>query len=130
MTPDLQYLTYTAILTAVLWIPYVISQVSANGFLEPVNYTDPEPRPVPLWGKRAYRAHLNAVEVFSAFAALVIVAHLTGCANAMTARWAMLFFWFRLAHFVVYMFGWPYIRTVIFTVGFVCIMGIAWEIVT
>ena len=71
MTTDLRYLAWTAILTAALWIPYIVSQVMANGPLEPKNYKDPSPRPVPLWGQRANRAYLNAVEVFAPFAALV-----------------------------------------------------------
>ena len=33
MTSDLTYLALTAILTAALWIPYVIAQVTTNGFL-------------------------------------------------------------------------------------------------
>ncbi len=37
MTPDLKYLAYTAMLTAALWIPYIVSQVRANGFLKPSN---------------------------------------------------------------------------------------------
>ena len=65
MTIDLKYLAYTAMLTAALWIPYIVCQVMTNGFLEPANYVDPAPRPVPLWGKRADRAYLNAVEVFA-----------------------------------------------------------------
>ena len=85
MTTDLKYLAFTALLTAALWIPYVISQVMTNGPLTPANYKDPAPRPVPLWGKRADRAYLNAVEVFAPFAVLVIIAHIAGKANAMTA---------------------------------------------
>ena len=130
MTTDLRYLAYTAILTAALWIPYVVAQVMTNGFLAPPNYVDPTPRPVPLWGKRADRTYLNAVEVFAPFAALVIVAQLAGKANAMTAFWAICFFWLRLAHAVVYLLGVPYVRTVIFTLGFVCVVGIFWELIT
>ncbi|HSR75614.1 MAG TPA: MAPEG family protein, partial [Xanthobacteraceae bacterium] len=96
MSTDLKYLAWTAMLTAALWIPYVVCQVMTNGFLTPPNYVDPAPRPIPLWGKRADRTHLNAVEVFAPFAALVIIAHLTGKANAMTAFWAACFFWLRL----------------------------------
>ena len=129
MTTDLSYLACTAMLTASLWIPYVVSQAKTNGFLKPANYLDPTPRPVPLWGKRADRAYLNAVEVFAPFAALVIIAQLTGKANAMTAFWATCFFWLRLAHAVVYLFGIPYIRTLVFTLGFVAIGGIFWELV-
>src|SRR5262249_2886417 len=85
MTPDLPYLAFTALRTAALWIPYVVAQVSTNGFLRPPNYVDPTARPVPLWGRRADRAHLNAVEAFAPFAALVLIAHVTGKANGATA---------------------------------------------
>jgi len=130
MTTDLRYLAYTAMLTAALWIPYVVAQVMTNGFLAAPNYVDPTPRPVPLWGKRADRTYLNAVEVFAPFAALVIVAQIAGKANAMTAFWTISFFWLRLAHAVVYLLGVPYVRTVIFTLGFVCVVGIFWELIT
>jgi uncharacterized MAPEG superfamily protein len=129
MTADLTYLAYTAILTAALWIPYITCQVITNGFLAPANYRDPTPRPVPLWGKRADRAYLNAVEVFAPFAVLVIVVHLAGKSNAMTAMWATMFFWMRLIHAVVYWFAIPYIRTLVFTAGFVAIAGIFWELI-
>ena len=129
MTPDLTYLAYTAMLTAALWIPYVIAQVTTNGPLRPSNYIDPAQRPLPAWGKRADRTYLNAVEVFAPFAALVVVAHVTGKANAMTALWAQCFFWLRVAHAVVYWLGWPYVRTVVFTLGFLTVVGIFWEVI-
>ena len=62
MTTDLQYLAYTALLTASLWIPYIVCQSMTNGVLAPQNYADPTPRPVPFLGQRANRAHINAVE--------------------------------------------------------------------
>lgn len=129
MTTDLMYLAFTAILTAALWIPYVIAQVASNGFLKPENYVDPAPRPLPPWGRRADRTYLNAVEVFAPFAALVLIAHVAGKANAMTAFWTACFFWLRIAHAVVYLLGIPYIRTLVFTLGFVAIAGICWEVV-
>ena len=129
MSTDLKYLAFTAMLTAALWIPYVVCQVMTNGPLEPKNYADPTARPLPLWGKRADRTYLNAVEAFAPFAALVVVAHLAGKANAMTAFWAMSFFWLRLAHAVVYLLAVPYVRTVIFTLGFICVAGIFWEVI-
>jgi uncharacterized MAPEG superfamily protein len=129
MKTELTYLAYTAMLTAALWIPYVVCQVMTNGLLKPQNYVDPTPRPVPLWGKRADRVYLNAVEVFAPFAALVIVAHLSGKLNEMTAFWAVAFFWLRATHAVVYWLGLPYIRTLVFTLGFVCVAGLFWEVI-
>jgi uncharacterized MAPEG superfamily protein len=129
MSTDLKYLALTAILTASLWIPYIACQVMTNGNLTPQNYLDPTPRPVPLWGMRANRAYVNAVESFAPFAALVIVAHLVGKANATTAFLATAFFWLRLAHAVVYLMGIPYLRTVIYTLGYVAVIGIFWELI-
>ena len=129
MSTDLKYLAFTAILTASLWIPYIACQVMTNGNLKPQNYLDPTPRPVPFWGMRANRAYVNAVESFAPFAALVIVVHLAGKANATTAFLATSFFWLRLAHVMVYLLGIPYLRTVIFTLGYVAVIGIFWEVI-
>jgi uncharacterized MAPEG superfamily protein len=129
MTTDLWYLACTAMLTAALWIPYIACQVMTNGPLSGENYVDPAPRLVPLWGQRAHRAHLNAVESFAPFAALVIVVQIAGKANGLTAFWAMSFFWLRLAHAIVYWTAIPYLRTVLFTLGFICVAGIFWELI-
>src|ERR1700712_4098285 len=129
MSTDLKYLAFTALLTASRWIPYVVAQWTPKGPLKPQNYLDPTQRPLPLWGKRADRAYINAVENFAPFAALVIVAHLAGKSDAMTAFWATCFFWLRLAHAAVYLLGIPLIRTIIFTLGYVAIAGIFWEVV-
>jgi uncharacterized MAPEG superfamily protein len=129
MSTDLKYLALTAMLTASLWIPYVVAQVLANGPLSPPNYQDPTPRPVPLWGKRADRVYINAVETFAPFAALVIAIQLTGKADAMTAFWATSFFWLRVAHAIVYWAAIPYIRTVVFTLGYVCVIGLFVELI-
>src|SRR5580693_2605227 len=96
MSTDLKYLAFTAMLTAALWIPYIVSQVMTNGFLEPPNYVDPTARPVPLWGQRADRVYMNAVEVFAPFAVLVILIQLAGKADGMTAFWTQSFFWLRV----------------------------------
>jgi len=128
MSTDLMYLALTAALTATLWIPYVVSQVMNNGPLKPENYVDPDPRPVPAWGKRANRAYLNAVEAFAPFAALIFVAQASGKTNAMTALWAAVFFWMRLAHAAVYLLAIPYLRTLVFTVGYVAVLGILREL--
>ena len=130
MTTELTYLAYTAILTAALWIPDITSQVQTNGFLRPQNYVDPTPRPVPLWGQRAHRAYLNSVEVFAPFAALVLTIHVTDQANSTTAFLCMAFFWLRVVHAIVYWLAVPYIRTIVFTLGFFCVAGLFWQAVT
>jgi uncharacterized MAPEG superfamily protein len=130
MSTDLKYLALTAMLTASLWIPYVVAQVMTNGTLRPANYVDPTPRPLPPWGRRADRVYINAIETFAPFAALVILIQIAGKANAMTAFFAMSFFWLRVAHAIVYWAGIPYIRTVIFTLGYAAIIGLFVELMT
>jgi uncharacterized MAPEG superfamily protein len=48
------------------------------------------------------------------FATLVLVAHVAGKANAMTALGAAVFFYGRLAYAVIYWFGIPWVRSVVF----------------
>jgi uncharacterized MAPEG superfamily protein len=129
MSTELKYLAFTALLTASLWIPYVIAQVSTNGPLAPENYVDPTMRPLPNWGKRADRAYVNAVETFAPFAAMVLLVQVTGKADSMTAFWAIGYFWLRVAHAVIYLAGIPYLRTIIFVLGYVCVVGLFLELV-
>ena len=128
MSTDLQYLAFTALLTASLWIPYVVAQVKTNGPLQPANYVDPTQRPLPAWGKRADRVYINAVETFAPFAALVIAIHLAGKTNGTTGLLAMSFFWLRVAHAIVFWAAIPYIRTLVFTLGYVVILGLFYEL--
>ncbi len=128
MNTDLKYLAFTALLTASLWIPYVVAQVRTNGPLQPANYVDPTQRPLPAWGKRADRAYLNAVENLAPFAVLVILIHLAGKANGVTAFLAASFFWLRVAHAVVFWAAIPYIRTIVFTLGYVAVLGLFYEL--
>ena len=59
------------------------------------------------------------------FAILVLVAHAAGRANEMTALGAMLFFYGRLAHAIVYIAGVPWVRTAAWTVSVVGLLLIA-----
>jgi uncharacterized MAPEG superfamily protein len=129
MSTELKYLAFTALLTASLWIPYVVAQVMTNGPLEPNNYADPTMRPLPNWGKRADRTYINAVETFAPFAALVLLVQVAGKADWMTGFWTISYFWLRVAHAVIYLLGIPYLRTLIFVLGYVCGIGLFVELV-
>jgi uncharacterized MAPEG superfamily protein len=102
----------------------------ANGNPTPQSYVDPTPLPVPNWGKRANRAYMNSVETFGSFAALVLVVHLTNSASGMTAFWYMAYFWLRVIHAIVFWLGIAYVRTLVFTLAFICILGLFWEVMT
>ncbi len=69
------------------------------------------------------------VENLAPFAILVIVAHVGGAANETTAA-AMVFFWARVAHALIFYADIPYLRTVAFIVGIASEVAIFVEIVT
>ena len=124
MSTELTYLTLTALLTGCLWIPVVIGYVVARGPLKPEDYQRTPTSPLPDWVERANRAHLNAVENFAQFAAVVIVAALMQFSSPVTVACATIYFYARLAHAVVHISGIPSFmaRTVIFTVGWLAFL--------
>lgn len=127
MTTELEYLTWTALLTALLWIPYILNMIAVRGLVDAVGYPE-NPKPLAAWAARAKAAHYNAVENLVVFAALVLAAHAAGVSNGATATACMVFFWARLVHYLVYTFGIPWLRTLAFAVGFVCQVAVAWQI--
>ena len=129
MTTDLEMLAWVAGLTSVLWVPYILAHIINVGVLPALTYRADDV-PLPGWAARSKKAHYNAIENLAPFAAVVIVAHLTGAANAATATAAVVYFWARVAHFVLYTAGVPFGRTLTFAIGWLAIIWIFWQIVT
>ena len=61
MSDELTYLTYTAILTVLLWVPYILNQISTLGLLNALGYPE-NANPGADWARRLKAAHYNAVE--------------------------------------------------------------------
>ena len=125
MTTELCYLTAAAVLTAVLWIPYILNVITSNKISEAVGYGELNMSP---WAARLKKAHYNAVENLAPFAAVVLVAHATGVTNEATAMSAAVYFWARLVHAVAYTFAIPWVRTLAFAVAWLAIICITWQI--
>ena len=77
MSIDLLYLTLSAGLCAVLWIPYILSRIQTWGLINAVGYPENPPE-VPAWAQRSAKVHANMVENLAPFAALVLVAQVAG----------------------------------------------------
>jgi uncharacterized MAPEG superfamily protein len=129
MTTDLEMLVWIAGLTALMWIPYILVHVLNNGMMEALTYKA-DGVPLPDWAARAKKAHYNAIENLAPFAVLVIVAHLTTATNDATAVASITYFWARAAHYVFYISGIPFTRTITFTIGWLAMLCIFWQIVT
>ena len=130
MKTELFYLLLTAILTGVLWIPVVIGYAVARGPLKPDDYVVAPDSPLPAWVTRANRAHLNAVETFAPFAALILIAQFSGISTPLTQIGAAAYFYLRLLHAVVHISGFKFLmaRTLIFTAAWLAFMVIAVEL--
>ena len=129
MTTDLTMLAWTAAITAVMWIPYIVAHILNVGLMPALTYAA-DAEALPAWAARAKKAHYNAVENLAPFAGLVIVAHLAGASNAATAAAAITYFWARLAHYLLYASGVPFARTITFAIGWAAMVCIFWQIVT
>lgn len=127
MNAELVYLAWTAVLTGVLWIPYILDRFVRWGITDTVGYPS-GPKPQSPWAVRLMRAHSNAVENLAVFAALVLVAHAAGISNALTVGACATYFWARLVHAVAYAFALPWVRTLAFVAGFCAQAVIAWQI--
>ena len=130
MTTELFYLLLTAVLTGVLWIPVVTGYVLSRGPLKPSDYKVAPTSSLPDWVNRANRAHINAVENFATFAAVVLIAHAVGVSTSITEISAAVYFYARAAHAVIHISGFSLFmaRTVLFTVAWIAFVTFAIEL--
>lgn len=117
MSRETFWLAVTAMMTGVMFIPYVLDRFAVRGILGTLANPDPHDKPQHAWAQRAQQAHMNMVENLVVFAALIAAAHFAGVSNSLTVLGCILFFWARLAHYVIYTAGIPGLRTLAFLVG-------------
>lgn len=117
MTTELYWLTLTALMTALFWVPYVLNRMATSGLAGALAGSAPGSDGHSPWAQRAIKAHYNAVENLAIFATAVLVAHVLGISNAATRAAVIVYFFARLVHFVVYSAGIPGVRTLAFAAG-------------
>lgn len=125
MSPEIYWLALTAALTAVMWVPYILQFIMQVGPIGAMMDGEGEHPHEAGWAVRAKKAHYNAIENLAVFAPLAIIVELMNLGDGMTAMAAMVFFYSRAAHFVIYTLGWPVLRTLAFLVGFGCQAALA-----
>lgn len=75
-------------------------------------------------GRRASAAHANGFEAFPAFAAAVILAHLTGADATISAALAITFVVVRCLYPFVYLSGKGSLRTAVWVLGFLATLAL------
>jgi uncharacterized MAPEG superfamily protein len=117
MTTDLLMLVWAGVLCLLMPAVYLVGRVQVPGGMAWALGNRDQPIGLPPWAARAQRAHVNLIENLAPFAILVLVAHVTGKADGMTALGAVIFFAGRVAHAAVYIAGIIGVRTAVFFVG-------------
>lgn len=124
-SPEILYTALTAAFTGVIWVPIIVNRLTEMGPWKALSNPEPDVRPHADWAYRMAHAHRNAIENLVVFAPLAIIVHVLGLNSPMTAAAAVIFFFARVAHAVIYAFGVPLLRTIAFFVGFLCQMALA-----
>ena len=124
MTTELYWLTLTALMTALFWVPYVLNRMVMFGLGDTIAGNAPDGSGHSIWAQRAIKAHYNAVENLAIFAPIVLTAHVLGISNGATKTAVVVYFFARLIHFVVYSAGIPAARTLAFTAGWLAQIAI------
>jgi uncharacterized MAPEG superfamily protein len=118
MPKELLWLTWTTILTGLMWIPYILDRIAVRGLLGAMANPMPKDEPQSIWAQRLMNAHRNAAENLVVFATLVLTLRALNISTPATVAACAVFFYARLAHMVVYWFGIPVLRTLAFAIGF------------
>lgn len=119
MSQEIFWLTATALMTALFWIPYVLNRMTCRGLMRTLGNPEAGDAPHAEWAERSIRAHRNGIENLVIFAPLALGVVALGVGDALTGTACMIYFFARLAHFLVYTAGIAGLRTLCFTVGFI-----------
>ena len=71
---------------------------------------------------------LNAIAVRGLVDAVGYPDNAAGISNETTVLACQLYFWARVVHLVVYTFGVPWVRTLSFAVGWLCMVALALQL--
>lgn len=118
MTIPLTMLLWSSILMFVLLLIPAAIAIHRNGAMAQAGARDGLPEPSEFM-KRANRLNANMRENMILFTALVAVTGFSETSSANIDLGATIFFYARLVHAVVYLAGWPMVRSIIWTVSVV-----------
>ncbi len=111
---------YTGLSTvwiAIAWVPYVLDRIMVRGLAGSMANPSPDLAPQSDWAVRAKAAHVVAIQAFSAFAPLAILAMIRIPEDGYPNILAMTFFIGIFAHYVIYVIGITVLRTLSFSLA-------------
>lgn len=118
--PELYWAAACAVFTAFLWVPHIAQRIIEMKPYEAFRDPRHDVATKAPWAQRAIRAHTNGVENLVTFGILAVALDITVSGTTVTASAAMAYFYVRIVHYFVYMFGVPWVRTPVFILGLGC----------
>ena len=117
MKNEIFWLVLTIIVTSLFWLPYILDRMFEHKLIPALRNPNRDSRPKSQWANRLMYAHENAVENMVLFAPLVILIQYLQLSTNETVLAAMVYFFARVAHVLLYTFGVPFVRTIAFFIG-------------
>ncbi|MEM8878548.1 MAG: MAPEG family protein [Pseudomonadota bacterium] len=117
MTPDLVALLCAVLLAAVQLALYAVPGNLDLGVKYTAGPRDEPPDGLSVTTKRIKRAYENHLETLPWFAIAVLVAHMTGQADGVTAAASWTYLAGRVMYIPLYVFGVPFLRSAVWAVA-------------
>ena len=111
------YTGLSAVWIAIAWVPYLLDRIMVRGLVGAMANPSPNLAPQSDWAVRAKAAHVVAIQAFSAFAPLAILAMIRIPEDGYPNILAMTFFIGIFAHYFIYAIGITVLRTLSFSLA-------------
>ena len=111
------YTGLSAVWIAIAWVPYLLDRIMVRGLVGAMANPSPDLAQQSDWAVRAKAAHVVAIQAFSAFAPLAILAMIRIPEDGYPNILAMTFFIGIFAHYVIYVIGITVLRTLSFSLA-------------
>ena len=111
------YTCLSAVWIAIAWVPYLLDRIMVRGLVGAMANPSPDLAPQSDWAVRAKAAHVVAIQAFSAFAPLAILAMIRIPEDGYPNILALTFFIGIFAHYVIYAIGFTVLRTLSFSLA-------------
>ena len=111
------YTGLSAVWIAIAWVPYLLDRIMVRGLVGAMANPSPDLTPQSDWAVRAKAAHVVAIQAFSAFAPLAILAMIRIPEDGYPNILAMTFFIGIFTHYVIYAIGITLLRTLSFSLA-------------
>jgi len=124
MTIELTMLVWTLVLAFVQILLFDFARTGQYGLKWNTGPRDETMPPLSAVAGRLQRAQYNLFETLPLFAGGVLIAHLAGRDDALTALGAQVYFWGRVAYIPLYAFGIRQIRSLVWLVSLAGLVAI------